>query len=143
MPYPFPSVLFPLLFLTTLILLFSLFSSVRAQCYYPNGTLEPSPVYQPCGSGSGSDTFTMCCASNGTNGAPADKCLNNGLCSYIDLATGTNQTWRESCTDPSWRSPSCVKFCLEGSGEFWSSLPCDCAMRLLGKGETDVVMRGE
>ncbi|KAL9043689.1 MAG: hypothetical protein Q9214_003133 [Letrouitia sp. 1 TL-2023] len=70
----------------------------------------------------------MCCA---TFRQAADQCLKSGLCS--NTATGPNLTWRESCTDPTWKSPSCVKLCDTGIDENGSDrhegdtmvLPCD------------------
>lgn len=109
------------LLLFSLLLPFLLFASfstpATATCYFPNRTAQLSPEYQPCGSGSPADAFTMCCANNRTNGNPNDTCEKNGMCHYVDLANGANQTWRESCTDPTWKSPNCVKFCLDGVGK--------------------------
>lgn len=52
----------------------------------------------------------MCCAL----GRPVyhiNKCLGNGLCE--DVSTGW--IWRESCTDPTWTDPRCLKLCMEDS----------------------------
>lgn len=54
----------------------------------------------------------MCCGwgSNRTNAGTADTCLPNGLCQApVD-------TWRESCTDPTWQAPECVKLFVNGTG---------------------------
>ena len=82
-----------------------------ANCYLPNGTdvnahLTQGDVYQPCDSG---DEFSMCCALNRT---PADKCRSDGLCQ----STFDNNIWRDSCSDPYWKSPKCVKLCDHGIG---------------------------
>ena len=91
-------------------LLFS--SNAHGNCYWPNGTdrnalLLQGDVYQPC---NGGDKFSMCCATNRT---PADRCRSDGLCQ----STYDNNVWRDSCTDPYWKSPSCVKLCDHGIGE--------------------------
>ena len=52
----------------------------------------------------------MCCAL----GRPVyhvNACLANGLCE--DVTTGW--IWRESCTDPTWEDPRCLKLCMEES----------------------------
>ena len=58
----------------------------------------------------------MCCAVR-RDGGSADECEKNGLCSnpLIDA----NDFWRESCTDRSWQSESCLKLCIDGKG-----VPC-------------------
>lgn len=97
----------PLVFLTCFVALISAFT-----CYYPDGEPNEDESYQPCGSGSADDQFTMCCA---TFRQAPDQCLKSGLCS--NTATGPNLTWRESCTDPTWKSPSCIKICDTGIGK--------------------------
>lgn len=90
-------------------ILFSLISAkAYSTCYFPDGTDAnkplPSPVFQPCDS-SGGDS--MCCALNRPS---PDKCRSDGLCeSQLDL-----NVWRESCTDPSWKSPKCIQLCTNG-----------------------------
>ncbi|KAI4161940.1 MAG: hypothetical protein LQ342_004388 [Letrouitia transgressa] len=44
----------------------------------------------------------MCCQNT-----TYEVCRPDGLCDGSD-----NQIWRESCTDPTWRSPRCIKLCL-------------------------------
>ena len=87
-------------------------SSTHATCYLPNGTdinlgYRSSP-YIPCKSSSISE-HSMCCW------AGMDKCLSNGLCYYA------GHTYRAACTDPTWKSSSCVKLCSSGSGIFFFS----------------------
>ena len=55
----------------------------------------------------------MCCAIR-RDGGSADICEKNGLCGnpLIDQ----NDFWRESCTDQSWQSESCLKLCVNGEG---------------------------
>lgn len=89
---------------------------VSATCYTPGGQERTSPPsrgiyeYQPC---SKSDKFSMCCALNRTSGklSGPDRCRDDGLC---ENPIGFAQLWRQSCTDPSWLSPSCIKICLHG-----------------------------
>ena len=61
----------------------------------------------------------MCCATNRTS--DADTCLANGLCQNIS-PSGQNTgydllLWRESCSDPTWKSPYCLNLCTQGHGE--------------------------
>ncbi|KAL8885102.1 MAG: hypothetical protein Q9215_006987 [Flavoplaca cf. flavocitrina] len=98
---------------TTIFLHIVAFAS--ANCFLPNGTDRNSILwdshgidYQPSGYGSPSDDFQMCCATN--NRETPDVPRKDGLCN--DLAG----IWRESCTDPTWKSPSCVKLCIDGVG---------------------------
>lgn len=97
--------------LPLLISVFNIFySSSRAACYYPNGSDENArlsvEVYQPCDSG---DEHSMCCALNRTI---ADKCRKDGLC----VSTWDSNIWRDGCTDPTWKSSSCIKLCASGEG---------------------------
>ena len=99
------------LLLTSLTLL----PSVTASCYFPNGTdqnageqADQGIVYTPCNSHAEN---SMCCA-------PWDTCTSDGLCkSGYD-----GNTWRDSCTDPTWKSPACVKLCVSGFGRYHSPL---------------------
>jgi len=86
-----------------------LFTFTAATCYYPDGSpITPdnhphdvnSTDYQPCNSDTSS--FSMCCATN--RPVKGDTCLSNGLCH-----NGYGEYWRESCTDPTWSSPFCLK----------------------------------
>lgn len=70
-------------------------------CYHRNGTITPS-IYAPCNQNT---EFSMCCR---TGGGTTDYCMPNGLC----INTVQNpwvEIWRESCTDPTWKSPFCLK----------------------------------
>lgn len=88
-------------------------SFARGACYYPNGynmaTGEGAWAdYRPC------DTrgeHSTCCAR-------WDVCRSDGLC--FNNATG-HDVWRSGCTDPTWKSPSCVKLCLNGTCKHPSS----------------------
>lgn len=100
-------------------------ATVKVACYFPDGDSVSNLTYQPCNNIGG--VTSMCCALNRTNpsggnvtdGAPADKYLPNGLCEYVfvstDNGTTTTQTaWiRYCCTDASWNSAGCLKFCTK------------------------------
>ena len=99
----------------TTIFLLHIVAFSSANCFLPNGTDRNTILwdshgidYQPSGYGSPADDFQMCCATN--NRETPDLPRKDGLCN--DLAG----IWRESCTDPTWKSPSCVKLCIDGIG---------------------------
>lgn len=102
--------------------------STYAACYYPNGTNRNPELdfefYQPCNS---SNEHSMCCRSD------SNQCRSDGLC--LDLTAP--QVWRESCTDPTWNSSSCVKLCYSGLGILHQSQAvakmklCWCTMKSL------------
>ncbi|KAI4227581.1 MAG: hypothetical protein L6R36_002282 [Xanthoria steineri] len=81
-------------------------------CFVPNGTdrndgsdvKANSIAYTPCDQRA---PFSMCCRYG------ADDCLDNGLCQGYG-ADGSRPIWRESCTDPTWTSPYCLKLCVRG-----------------------------
>jgi hypothetical protein len=90
-------------------LTFTAATTTLTTCYAPNGTaITTDPccdgIYSPC-NGTG-----MCCALGRPVYHP-NTCLGNGLCE--DVATGW--IWRESCTDPTWQDPRCLKLCMEDS----------------------------
>ena len=95
-----------------ILLLLSLVSrSVLAiDCYRPNGDLITDPAYEACNRRNAEDAGgSMCCALNRTS--YPDQCLSNGLCG------GGGNLFRDGCTDPTWKSPLCLKLCVEGFGE--------------------------
>lgn len=53
-----------------------------------------------------SQEVSMCCRSIVVAGDPPDACLPNGLC--VNTAGTAPTYWRESCTDPTWKSPICL-----------------------------------
>ena len=83
-------------------------TNAAGNCYLPDGILESSQDYQPCNSVLG--TISMCCGTNRT-GIAAESCLPNGLCRKFGTEGGvtTEVLWRESCTDPTWQSPFCLR----------------------------------
>lgn len=124
-----------------------------ATCYFPDGSIQSSDIYQPCKSGSNADGFRMCCGTNRdlAGNVPNDTCRPDGLCDYISVSNGVNQTWRESCTDPTWDSPNCIKFCLDGINEKFNSrskddaevTPCGDGTYCCGAEQTDCCSRHE
>lgn len=80
-----------------------------------NHTINADDTYQPCGNGISSDNFNMCCAIQGRSSNGHDICEKNGLCG--NAAIGNTSFWRESCTDRTWQSESCLKLCITGSAE--------------------------
>ncbi|KAL9596713.1 MAG: hypothetical protein Q9219_005624 [cf. Caloplaca sp. 3 TL-2023] len=93
--------------------------SLAADCYNPDGSnrnqdpdqSQGSQTYQPCNQYT---KFSMCCRDPNNSG---DVCRDNGLCEATG-ADGSKILWRESCTDPTWNSPYCLKgLCTEGTDE--------------------------
>lgn len=66
-------------------------------CYWPNGGGEAQD-FTRCDTGSGQ---SACCASS-------HYCFSNGLC----LDPNQMTTYRGACTDESWDSAACPKYCL-------------------------------
>jgi len=55
----------------------------------------------------------MCCVIGfGKDISEADFCRPDGLC----YNPNHDQYWRESCTDPSWQHPACIKLFMNGTG---------------------------
>lgn len=97
------------IYISKLLPLSLLCTTISATCYYPDGSpITPdnhppnvnSTDYQPCDSDTSS--FSMCCATNRL--VKGDTCMSNGICH-----NGYGEYWRESCTDPTWNSPFCLK----------------------------------
>lgn len=105
--------------LSAFLLLASITPCIVAECYLPNGVDRnkakdaPDHNYQPC---KNSTEASMCC-----NSGTGDICRDNGLC----YNPSSKQIWRESCTDPTWKSPGCLKLCADDLlSEWWIS---DCS----------------
>jgi hypothetical protein len=79
-----------------------------ATCYMPNGTAVLNDAFQPCNQ---TTQFSMCCGTNWTNGfIEVDVCLPNGLClNHNQDGSNTPLYWRDTCTDPTWKSPNCIQ----------------------------------
>lgn len=85
----------------------STFSVSNAQsCYYPDGVQAIGNI-QACQATSSTSSFSACCA-------PTDECLTNGLCKAVGMLS-TTAFWRESCTDATWESDACPKYCYNES----------------------------
>ncbi|KAL8875995.1 MAG: hypothetical protein Q9198_005732, partial [Flavoplaca austrocitrina] len=85
---------------------------VFAVCFLPNSTDRNAlglDRYRPSGVGSALDGFSMCCRLVGVDSPDVPR--PDGLC------TSGTRVWRESCTDPTWASPSCIKLCVNGTDE--------------------------
>ncbi|KAL8924203.1 MAG: hypothetical protein Q9208_004167 [Pyrenodesmia sp. 3 TL-2023] len=130
MPSVLPTVLYHpfLLLLSTFILPSSLPSSVRAECYYPNGTLEPSPVYQPC-PGSGSDTFAMCCASNLSSLPSATSTTSTTPTTFQSFPTNDDHTPPRESSDQKRRVGIGVGVGVGGSGALAAVVSAMCIRR--------------
>ncbi|KAL0945031.1 uncharacterized protein CTRU02_202918 [Colletotrichum truncatum] len=105
-----------------IVLQFALANIVFAACYTHNGTdrnsISPDKGnnYSPCLQ----NEHSMCCRLK--NDPYTDTCRQDGLCWNAQRG----QLWRESCTDPTWQSPNCLKLCvdpipgnIDGSGTQW------------------------
>ena len=84
-----------------------------AECYMPNGSKA---------NWEGSKSNYVSCAKNGQhamccNKAYSDTCRSNGLC----YNAGAKLLWRESCTDPTWNDPACIKLCASNQICMFSS----------------------
>ena len=87
----------------------------QAQCFFPNsisltsGNLNGDFPYEwvPCNPHT---PESMCCRTNTTTNP--DTCRLDGLCESYDKAS----VWRDSCTDATWLSGYCVKWCISGGG---------------------------
>lgn len=79
---------------------------VRATCYNPDGSEVTAPAFQPCNQVVGQ--VSVCCGTNWTGGVvQKDTCESNGLC--LNSYNGEPMYWRGSCTDPTWKSPLCLR----------------------------------
>ena len=95
-------------FLLALSLMLFSSSIVSTECFLPNGTQRlgqngDANYYKPCLS---TTEYSMCCS-------VYDHCRPDGLCTSGDGGL----LWRESCTDRTWKSPSCASLCVSGIGE--------------------------
>jgi hypothetical protein len=110
-----------LMMLLLLLLLFieSVYSAINA-CFHPDGSNITTNY--PCFSSGDSP----CCAKG-------YACLKNGLCKWTSAAGNSppdnSEYVRGSCTDQSWKSPSCPKYCITPSldivdgGEYMMQCP--------------------
>lgn len=84
------------------------------RCYWPDATIT-SDKQVPCTNITASGTYTACCDAG-------HYCFSNGLC----LDNGGMTTYRGGCTDRSWESPDCPRYCQEVCpGSVCGLWPCD------------------
>ncbi|KAG6986709.1 hypothetical protein G7Y79_00073g098080 [Physcia stellaris] len=100
--------------LNLLLNFYLLVSIASAACYYPNGTdvaafTSQNEAYQPCNV---TAQASMCCRINIADESGRDHCRSDGLCA----SPKRQYLWRESCSDPTWKSPHCQKLCLDYDG---------------------------
>lgn len=81
---------------------------LAVSCYHPNGDPVIDSDYHPCNPAA-PDTVSSCCATS--RSLFPDICLPNGLCGNGD------DVFRDSCTDPTWKSPLCPQLCTAGVGQ--------------------------
>ncbi|KAL2158289.1 hypothetical protein VTH06DRAFT_4610 [Thermothelomyces fergusii] len=80
------------------------------KCYYPGGKEATGDF--PCDADA---EHSPCCA-----GTPLGlACLANKLC-----LSPAGRFARGSCTDPTWESPECPKFCTHQTGRGWDLVSC-------------------
>jgi len=96
----------------TLLYIIYICASVAAtNCYLPNGTDANPPNQQlqrtPFFSDGPSNIASMCCHIG-------DTCRSDGLC---DNTYQDGSLTRDTCTDPSWNSPNCIKLCTNGTSK--------------------------
>ncbi|KAK4610149.1 hypothetical protein CLAFUW4_20107 [Fulvia fulva] len=80
-------------------------AAAQRQCYNPDGSLVTDQVYA-CRAG---DSESHCCPRG-------MMCTTNSLCKAPEDANNT-QYWRASCTDPTWNSSACPKYCTNGTND--------------------------
>lgn len=97
-------------------------SRCSAACFTPNGTninkynnYADDAIYAPCND---TASASMCCATGPVRRGSEDECFldGSGLCTNSNVGQDVH-FWRESCTDPTWRDPACVKLFTNGTGE--------------------------
>ncbi|KAK4121163.1 hypothetical protein N657DRAFT_647984 [Parathielavia appendiculata] len=82
-----------------------------AKCYYPGG-FESTDI--PCDP----DAEVSACCANGDSKV-ANACLSNKLCI---MPAGTIA--RGGCTDPTFTSPDCPRYCMNVEGKGWNLVSC-------------------
>jgi hypothetical protein len=90
--------------------LFSISSSFAAICYSTAGQVLDPTSYFPCDN---TTVFSSCCLLYQQNGGPGDVCTSAGLCLRQDTMPGF--FYQDGCTDKSWASTYCPKFCMSES----------------------------
>ena len=86
-----------------ILILFALVRCSLQQCYNMDGSIAAHHI--PCTEfASASDALVPCCE-------PGRTCLPNGMCSSSESDPTLE---RESCTDSTWKSDNCPRFCGQG-----------------------------
>ena len=96
-----------------LILSIHLFLHTSATCFYPNGSADAVGNQGPCNTSG----HSMCCLLHPRANENADVCRSDGLC----IPSTNSQIFRDTCTDPTWKDPACLRLCLTGKG-IWTSI---------------------
>jgi len=92
-------------FVLSLVLIFNFIHVCCGACYARDGTVL-SGGYLPCDS---TTSESACCLLDEGDGGPADICTTAGLCYRQDGIPGI--LYQDACTDKTWASSSCPKFC--------------------------------
>lgn len=74
---------------------------VAGICYWPNGSVDTSG-YECNTTAVAQGGHTSCCLHN-------DACYESGSC----FQDWSGIMYRQSCTDPNWKDPSCPQYCLQ------------------------------
>jgi len=85
--------------LLSLVVHLAILPSCLAKCYYPNGKEATSDF--PCDPDA---EHSVCCSGDA---GFASACLSNKLCQST-----SGRIIRGACTDPTWMSPECPRYCL-------------------------------
>ena len=94
-------------------------ATADATCYAPpvgdetTGAAQ-APQWTSCNSDAAE---SMCCRTETITGGLDETCMPNGLCRKN--TDDPLSLWRESCTDPTWNSPACLR------------LPCNMVRKCL------------
>ncbi|KAF2819007.1 hypothetical protein CC86DRAFT_388436 [Ophiobolus disseminans] len=107
---------------------------VQAGCYHPNGTQTRDAYHAPCSKDTSNPLSTICCAIErpapfgwSRDSTPSnDRCLDNGICMWMNNGTDYTSYWREECTFTDWKSGKCLNLCLDHITEGNQQMtPCD------------------
>lgn len=93
------------LILVVVVLLFA--KALCQQCWYPDGMTQSQD--KPCNA---SAAASSCCNED-------DMCLDNGLCLHFGIIS------RGSCTDKTWTSDSCPRYCTDQPSGGVTLMPCN------------------
>lgn len=114
---------FPRLLLMIAALPGSRSKTAQTKCYRPNGSINPRD--RPCNPNSNP---SFCCG-------PGYACLDNHLCKSTNFADQPDLGFiRGTCTDSTWTSDACPKFCIAATSMIlnrFTPWPLDLADSLL------------